>query len=145
MQQDDFYPVGEKDLPRLVLENQFLALEAQTLRAKIHNVDGMIAEKETIIVERNAMVSEKNRTIKERNATIARRDRVIADLQAQLQEAFRQAEGKALIAKDELEDLKQAKRDLRWTLDRLRRTPVVGPLIARRSGFARLAESYLRD
>ncbi|MGA7271659.1 MAG: hypothetical protein WB239_11350 [Acidimicrobiia bacterium] len=155
------------------MENQFLALEAQVLRAKMANVDELLAEKDEAIVERNRMISERkaiiaernarvaardatiaerNRMISElkaivaeRNARVAARDRVIADLRAQLAQSVAKAEDEVVIARTEVEALKQARRDLRWTLSRLGRTPVIGRLIRARAGFSRLVEKYLND
>jgi len=134
MQEDDFLVLRDDDIARLGQENELLSLEVEVLRAKISNVDSLIAEK-------NAIIKERNRTVSERSATIGKRNRTIMELRSRLKES----EDKALIDKELLQELEQAGRDLQWTLNRLLKTPLVGPLISRRAGFERLAEKYLRE
>jgi len=134
MREDDFSVLHKDDVKRVGLENELLSLEVEVLRAKVSEVDSLLAEKDALIVERNRMISEKNSVIAERNATVGNRDHTIIELRARLKGAVAQNK-----------ELKQAQRDLKWTLNRLRKTPLVGYVLARRSGFRRLADKYLRD
>ena len=143
--EEDFRLVHEDDVIRIGLENELLSFEVEVLRAKLSNFDALLAEKEEAIVERNRMVSERNSVIKERNATIGKRDRTIADLRSHLDQDAELRKDQVLIAREDYEDLKKARRDLRWTLDRLGKTPLVGHLIRRRAGFAQLIDRYLSE
>jgi len=163
IREEDFRLARDDDVTRVGLENELLSLEVEVLKAKLSNFDAVLAEKEETIVERNQMVSEKNLVIKERNATIGKRDRTIADLRTRLEQTISEGnrtiadlrtrleqtvqlrKGKVLVDRKDYEDLKKARQDLRWTLERLGKTPFVGPLIRHRAGFVRLIDRYLSD
>ena len=163
IREEDFRLAHDDDVTRVGLENELLSLQVEVLRAKLSNFDVVLAEQEEAIVERNRMVSEKNSVIKERNATIGQRDRTIADirtrqaqtiaernrtiadLRSRLEETVQLRKGKVLVDRKDYEDLRKARQDLRWTLERLGKTPLVGPLIRRRAGFVRLIDRYLSE
>lgn len=103
--------------PRVLgLENQLLKTEVAVLRSRLAGVDDEIGA-----IQRQLDIA----------------DLALKGLQDRIDDAV-------LLSPDNYEDLRQAKRDLRWILRRLVHSPL-GPILSRRSGFSSLIKRHLSD